>query len=198
MGDPRPLLNTWVLSLVTSVIGHAPGGAFLYELPSDAVEERLRIFSVPEDIQEQVLSHLVQKDIGWLSRCGEDIAYALNALGVCVFDIMQMLSLQAWADLYIAATGIETNAAGLLAAAARGTDIEKAFNVREGASREDDTVPDRFFNESIKVKGEMRPPIDRAYIDKLVTDYYTARGWDPQEGTLSPERIAELGLRVKG
>ena len=198
MGDPRPLLNTWVLSLITSVIGHAPGGAFLYELPRDALEDRLRQFSMPEDIQEQVLSHLDQKDIGWLSRCGEDFAYALNALGVCVFDMMQMLSLQAWADLYTAATGIETNPAGLLAAAARGTDIEKAFNVREGASREDDTVPDRFIKESIKVKGGMRPPVEHAFINKLVTDYYRARGWDPQEGTLSPERIAELGLRIKG
>lgn len=196
-GDLRPMLNSYGLSLVTSVIGHAPGGPFLYELPREALKKSLKKFGMPEDIQAQVLSHLDQKDIGWQSRCSEDFAYALNALGVCVFDLMQRLSLPAWAELYTAATGIETDAAGLLAAAARGTDIERAFNLREGASKEDDTLPERFFNEPIKVKGEMVPPVDRAFIDELVTDYYRARGWDPKEGTLSSERIAELGLKIE-
>jgi aldehyde:ferredoxin oxidoreductase len=192
MGDLRPLLNTWALSLITSVIGHAPGSAFLYGQPRARVEARLRMGGIPEDVLERVLAGLDRNDIGWLSRSGEDVAYALNSLGVCVFEFMQVLGLQTWADVYTAATGIETDAAGLLAAAARATDLERAFNIREGASRRDDTVPARFLKEPIKVGGERRPPVDSAFIDKLVTDYYVARGWDPREGTISPERLAEL------
>ncbi|MFC2027721.1 aldehyde ferredoxin oxidoreductase family protein [Chloroflexota bacterium] len=193
-GDLRPLLNTWALSLITCVIGHAPGGTFLYELPIDYLPIKLGELGVPEDVIKQVVSHREQDDIGWQNRCGEDIAYALNSLGVCVFEMMQAASLNAWAELYTAATGIEMDTKGLLAAASRGTDIEKAFNIREGASRKDDTIPDRFLKESISVSGETKPPIDRAFLDKLVTDYYTARGWDPQDGTLSPDRLRELGL----
>jgi aldehyde:ferredoxin oxidoreductase len=163
-------------------------------MPRNTVASRLRQCGIPEDVLEHALAGLDQDGIGRLSVCGENLGYALNSLGVCVFDQMQVLGLEAWADLYTAATGIQMDAAGLLAAGARGTDVEKAFNVREGASRKDDTVPDRFFKEPIKVRGEARPPVDHAFIDKLVTDYYTARGWDPREGTLRPERMAELGL----
>jgi aldehyde:ferredoxin oxidoreductase len=194
-GDPRPVLNNWVLSLVTSVIGHSPGNIYCYGMPRNIVASRLRQCGIPEEVLEHALAGLNQDNIGRLSVCGENLGYALNSLGVCVFDQMQVLGLDAWADLYTAATGIQMDAAGLLAAGGRGTDLEKAFNVREGASRKDDTVPDRFLKEPIQVRGETRPPVDHAFIDKLVTDYYTARGWDPREGTLSPERMAELGLK---
>jgi len=39
---------------------------------------------------------------------------------------------------------------------------------------------------------EMLPPFDPEYLDRLVTGYYAARSWDPQTGSLAPERLAEL------
>ena len=81
---------------------------------------------------------------------------------------------------------------GLLKAAARGLDIRKAFNQREGVSRKDDTMPMRFLTEPLMVRGQMRPPYEKQKLDQMVTEYYEARGWDRDKGTLSPQRLAEL------
>jgi len=183
--------------MITNVFGHAPGVSLLYGRPKEKVERSLRRMGITDGDVERVLSAPGDYSVGWLIRSTEDIASVLNCLGVCVFDFNQRLGMKAWADVYSAATGIQIDGEGLLKAAARGLDLKKAFNVREGASRKDDTVPERFLREPIRFQGEMRPPLDGQYLDRLVTDYYSARGWDPQEGTLSPERIAELGLSPK-
>jgi aldehyde:ferredoxin oxidoreductase len=38
----------------------------------------------------------------------------------------------------------------------------------------------------------MRPPYEKQKLDQMVTEYYEARGWDRDKGTLSPQRLAEL------
>ena len=66
--------------------------------------------------------------------------------------------------------------------------------IREGASRKDDTMPKRLLSESVKdgVGDEMHGPFDKKCLDRLITEYYEERGWNPQEGTLSRDRLAEL------
>jgi aldehyde:ferredoxin oxidoreductase len=55
-------------------------------------------------------------------------------------------------------------------------------------------MPKRFLAESIRVGEAERPAHRKEYFDELVTEYYQERGWDPEEGTISPQRMAELGL----
>jgi aldehyde:ferredoxin oxidoreductase len=191
-GDPRPILNSWIVSLITNVFGHAPGVPLLYGRPKEKVERALRRIGIPQSNLEHVLDGLDQDNIGWLTRCTEDFVFALNCLGVCVFDFNQRLGVNLWAEMYSAATGIQIDGGGLLEAGARGVDLRKALNLREGASREDDTVPKRFLSESVQCGSRTMPPFDSRYLDKLVTDYYAARGWDPLEGTVSEERLGEL------
>jgi len=76
--------------------------------------------------------------------------------------------------------------------------MRKAFNIREGATREDDRMPKRFLTESITIGDTVRPPLSSEYIDGLITEYYEERGWDAQRGTLKPERLEELGLSPDG
>jgi aldehyde:ferredoxin oxidoreductase len=191
-GDPRPILNSWILSLITNVFGHAPGVPLLYGRPKEKVERALRRMGISQSNLGHVLGGLDQNDIGWLTRYTEDFVFALNCLGVCVFDFNQKLGVNLWAEVYSAATGIQIDGEELLEAGARGVDLRKAFNLREGASRQDDTVPKRFLSESVQCGGQMMPPFDSQHLDKLITDYYAARGWDPLKGTVSEERLAEL------
>jgi len=193
-GDPRPVFNSWICSVITNVIGHAPGVSLLYGKSREKVERTLKRMGISDNDLERVLSGPGDYNVGWLTRWTEDHAFSLECLGVCTFDFNQRLGIDAWAEVYSAATGIQTDGEGLMKAAARGLDLKKAFNIQEGASRKDDAMPERFLRESVQFHGEMRPPFDNRYLDQVVTDYYTARGWEPQEGTLSPERIAELGL----
>ena len=105
----------------------------------------------------------------------------IECLGLChfsylIFDIN--VNANMWAEIYSAATGIPMDGEGLLKAAARGIDMRKAFNIREGASRKDDTMPSRFLTEPLKARDGMRPPYDSRKLDQMVTAYYEARGWD--------------------
>jgi len=51
----------------------------------------------------------------------------------------------------------------------------RVFNMREGITRADDTLPKRFFEEPI---GTKKSVITRADLEKLKDDYYMLRGWD--------------------
>jgi aldehyde:ferredoxin oxidoreductase len=103
-----------------------------------------------------------------------------------------MAIISSWTIFTTSWAGVRLSSTSLLKAAARGLDLRKAFNLREGGSRKDDTMPRRFLTEPVKVRGQMRPPYDGQKLDEIVTEYYEARGWDPREGILSPERLAEL------
>lgn len=71
--------------------------------------------------------------------------------------------------------------------------MERAFNVRDGFDRRQDTLPGRMLNEPLHTgtapgEGQMIKALD-----KFLDQYYQARGWTP-EGIPSPQKLNELGL----
>jgi len=71
--------------------------------------------------------------------------------------------------------------------------IIRMFNVREGVTRKDDTVPRRFMEEPLPsgpVKGHRLTLED---FNKMLDEYYKLRGWD-EEGKPTKEKLRELGL----
>ena len=50
----------------------------------------------------------------------------------------------------------------------------REFNLREGLSRADDTLPKRFFEEKLEDSGKV---ISKADFDRMLADYYRLRGW---------------------
>jgi len=70
--------------------------------------------------------------------------------------------------------------------------LERAFNVREGFSRKDDTLPERLLREPVP-----RPPSKGQIfeLDKLLDDYYTVREWDIETGIPTRKKLEGLGLK---
>jgi aldehyde:ferredoxin oxidoreductase len=71
--------------------------------------------------------------------------------------------------------------------------LARAFNVREGFGKKDDTLPQRFFTESVPegpVKGH---PIRPGDFDTMLNEYYELSGWD-ENGVPKREKLLELGL----
>ena len=193
ISDVRVHLSSWSSSLLTNVIGHSQDPRELYGQPPQVIETTLREMGISQRDMERVLSDSRGYNHGWLTRWTEDYAFVVECLGACNFyHQIVNIPVNLWAEIYSAATGIPMDGDGLLKAAARGLDLRKAFNLREGGSRKDDTMPRRFLTEPVKVRGQMRPPYDGQKLDEIVTEYYEARGWDPKDGILSPERLAEL------
>lgn len=55
--------------------------------------------------------------------------------------------------------------------------MTRRFNLREGISMKDDTLPERFFDEPL---GTDAKTIRREDFQKLLQDYYALRGWSPE------------------
>ena len=70
--------------------------------------------------------------------------------------------------------------------------LERAFNVREGFSRKDDTLPSRFLTEPLEKAGPATGEIVRK-LDNLLDEYYAAMGYTHQ-GIPTVERLRELQL----
>jgi aldehyde:ferredoxin oxidoreductase len=81
------------------------------------------------------------------------------------------------ANLYNLVTGIPLSPKELLIASERIYNYEKLFNIREGWTRQDDSLPPRILKEPILdgvAKGNL---ITEDELNFLLEDYYRARGW---------------------
>lgn len=89
--------------------------------------------------------------------------------------------------------------------------VEKCFNVREGATRQDDKLPHRLMNEVLPQAGEKAEeerlttsagkPIPVAaminsqeYLDHMLDEYYALHGWDKTTGRPLDRTLTMLGL----
>jgi aldehyde:ferredoxin oxidoreductase len=119
----------------------------------------------------------------------------LNSLGICAFTAKPMgpQTLNGIVDYVKAVTGWETSLFDLLKVAERHANMARIFNLREGLTARDDTLPDRFFQpmEGGTLKGKK---IDKEQFSKAIETYYEMMGWDPETGIPKKAKLAELDL----
>lgn len=150
------------------------------------------IFGIPEQIERFGL-----EGKGALTKANQDMSAVTDSLIMCLFPAcFGWVTIKTSGRLLYAATGVEefTDEEYLMEAGERIFNVEKAFNVREGFARKDDFLPDRFLTESLPVgpaKGQMFE------MDQLLDDYYTARGWDKEQGNPTKEKLLSLGLETE-
>jgi len=72
--------------------------------------------------------------------------------------------------------------------------LERLFNVREGAGRQSDCLPERFMQEPITDGPAKGRVVTREELEQMLDDYYLSRGWDPKTGIPTVQKIKELGL----
>ena len=98
-----------------------------------------------------------------------------------------------YTNLLAAVTGWGPDATELNVIGERICNMERLFNVREGISRKDDTLPYRAMWEAVPpgaTPGELTPP---ETLEAMLNSFYTLRGWD-QNGIPTKETLARLGL----
>jgi aldehyde:ferredoxin oxidoreductase len=72
-------------------------------------------------------------------------------------------------------TGVEFDKKALKKIAANTIDATRRFNIQEGVTRKDDTIPKRFFKEGL---GPDKKVINKDDLDTMISEYYRLRGWD--------------------
>jgi len=128
---------------------------------------------------------------------------AIDIIGACAFTSLS-LTLDEFALLINAVTGLNYSAGTLERIAWRTLTLERSFNIRAGFTVDDDRLPDRFYTESLEIEGR-HLVCHRDAFNQMHCEYYDAMGWDsnghPKEKTfreLGLEYLISSGLPVPG
>jgi len=132
---------------------------------------------------------------------------ALCALSQKLVNVSDMLGQCRWNTIFLnAGIGIELQSRmistgegrersidELMEAASRLASQERAFAVREGVTREQDTLPKRLFNH--KMPGSFPEDfLDPVKFEEMKDEYYEAMGWDVKTGIPTRETLTSLKL----
>ncbi|MBI4774494.1 MAG: aldehyde ferredoxin oxidoreductase family protein [Deltaproteobacteria bacterium] len=120
----------------------------------------------------------------------EDALTVFDSVGACKFMGMALMA-EDVAPVIAGATGWEFEVADFRQAGERIFNLARCFNVREGCTRADDTLPERLLKEPLSDGPAAGLVVDLA---PLLDAYYEARGWDKTTGKPSKEKLEELGL----
>jgi len=96
------------------------------------------------------------------------------------------------AYMFSTVIGLEFNEEDMQTLADRVASLIRAYNVREGVKRSDDTLAPRSFRKEYTGPASGRT-FTKEMLDTMLDEYYELRGWD-SEGVPTPDTLAKLGL----
>ena len=122
------------------------------------------------------------------------LSYAtFDCLIACLFGAFA-ITLQDYAEALCALTGWDITVEELRSVAERTWNLTRLFNVREGFTREDDTLPARLFMEASTRGPSGGQVVDRDAFEGMLNEYYEIVGWDRITGIPTSEKLTELGI----
>jgi len=120
-----------------------------------------------------------------------------DCMVLCKFGARNAFA-NSWENMAVlvnAATGRGYTVDDLRRIGARGWTMERLFNLREGLSKKDDTLPDRLFTTPIHDGPSKGAVVSREDFEAELQEYYRLWGWTP-DGVPTREALAELGLKL--
>lgn len=100
---------------------------------------------------------------------------------------------QTYAEMINLVTGWELTVEEVERIGERIYNMERAFNVREGVSRDNDTLPHRVMHEPIPDGPHLGMLCNREELDRMLDEYYRLRGWTDR-GIPSEDKLRDLQL----
>jgi len=194
--DALRALKAWGFGNVVSLRGGrhldgCPCSEFSPDTPPELAEKLFGIRTACQPTTYEGKGKLV----AWTSK----FKAAVDTTGACVFTSLWVspdhCGPEDYAEALSAATGREMSADEFMEIGERIHNVEKAFNtLHAGFTRKDDYPPLVYMKEPIKsgqFKGEL---ITREGHDKMLDEYYEAKGWDKKTGWQTKETLIKLGL----
>ena len=167
----------------------------LYGLPEELLEE---IYGAP--MSSDYTSYEGKSRMVWW----QELLYAVtDSIGTCKFQTMfcavHAPKFEEFSKLIELTSGLKFSKPQLMEIGERIVTTERMFNNREGFTRKDDKLPERFFKEPTplgfpNVKGKT---IDKDKYNTMLEEYYSLHNWD-SNGIPSKETLRKLGLENKG
>jgi aldehyde:ferredoxin oxidoreductase len=123
----------------------------------------------------------------------ENALTVFDAVGGCKFMGI-MLSAEDYVGLIASATGWPFDVQDFRTTGERVYNLQRAFCIREGIDRSQDTLPPRLMEDPLPDGAAAGMVIEPETLEMMKDAYYGLRGWDPETGTPTPQKLHELGL----
>ncbi len=143
------------------------------------------------------------KGKGRMLKFSEDFVTLGDILGLCkwayyrssTFPWLYEKGVTLATDFYNACSGRNLSEQDMLKVGERTWNIEKSYNTRCGATRADDMIPKRFFEEPLKGDGPSGGAVvDRGKFEAILDEYYDDRGYEKKTGLPKRETLERLDL----
>ncbi len=135
---------------------------------------------------------------GKLTKWNQDVRMATaDCPTMCVFLLDMAVAgfaTQNTASLMEAVTGLTYTPKEIEKVGERINNLARAFNVREGFGRADDTLPERLMKQPLQSGASKGHFISIDDLKEMLDEYYAVRGWDINSGIPTREKLEELGL----
>jgi len=119
----------------------------------------------------------------------QNAAAAIDSLVLCKFVNLAVAE-EYLARALTAVTGVPCSTGDLIRAGERIWNLERLYNLREGFTRADDTLPRRLLEEPAP-DGPSKGWV--SHLPEMLEEYYRFRGWD-EKGVPTVRKLKELGL----
>jgi len=169
----------------------APHDQFFQDINSPGIKEMsgLGILKpvASTDIGESKVTLFKVLDIYWS---------LLDTLGVCDFGYVprSLGTLDELLEIIRSTTGWQMTWFELMKLGERSINMARVFNVREGFSSKDDTLPDIFYQNFKGGPLDGTGAINKEDFKKAIKLHNKLMGWDSDTGVPSQEKLIELGL----
>jgi aldehyde:ferredoxin oxidoreductase len=123
----------------------------------------------------------------------EDALTMFDCIGACKFMGI-LLPAEDYVQLISHGTGWPFTVADFRTSGKRIYNLMRMYCVREGLTREHDTLPGRLMEDPLPAGPAQGMVIDRDTLERLKDAYYSLRGWDLKTGIPTIETLKALGL----
>jgi aldehyde:ferredoxin oxidoreductase len=128
----------------------------------------------------------------------EDRAAVMDSLILCKFLRGVFADpFPEWATLLNLVTGWDVDAGELTRTAKRIVLAKRLFNLREGWTRSEDWLPERFLSESLELDSGRSATLTAERLQSMISSYYRGRGLEPT-GEPSSSTVRQLELEALG
>jgi len=119
-----------------------------------------------------------------------------NCVIACLFGTFA-LSVEDYAQALLSLMDWSITAEELWMIGERALNLTRLFNVREGFTRRDDTLPPRLFSLAATRGPSKGQVVDKDAFEKMLEEYYQCMGWDKLTGIPTASKLKQLGIQKK-
>jgi len=177
-GDPLPLRS----ALLEVDWHHAPEWFQKVAKEQFGDEEA----AIPASYKGKAMATIISEH---MERVPDNLGICKWLYGLFIFQDVEMAT-----RYFNLVTGKDWEVDRLLKVSERVRNLERMFDVRQGLTRADDTLPRKFFEQPL-AKGRYKGAVlDKEKFEHMKDEYYQYRGWDQKTGIPTREKLVELGL----